>query len=57
MLTLPEDLKLGLMKYLLSNNNDAILETFRVFANLSRHQLIRNYLISKKGKTLVELFF
>ena len=38
------------MKYLLSNNNDAILETFRVFANLSRHKSIRNYLINKKGK-------
>ncbi len=40
------------MRYLLSNNFDAILEVFRVFANLSRHQTIRNYLISKKVNIL-----
>lgn len=40
------------MKYLLSNNYDAILEVFRVFANLSRHREIRNYLISKKVNIL-----
>ena len=40
------------MKYLLSNNFDAILEVFRVFANLSRHQSIRSYLISKKVNIL-----
>ncbi len=39
----------GLMKYLLSNNVDAILEVFRVFANLSRHQSIRSYLVLRKG--------
>jgi hypothetical protein len=44
------------MKYLLSNNNDVILETFRVFANLSRHQSIRNYLINKKGYKLFNFF-
>ena len=40
------------MRYLLSNNYDAILEVFRVFANLSRHRTIRNYLISKKVNKL-----
>ncbi len=42
----------GLMRYLLSNNYDAILEVFRVFANLSRHRSVRNYLISKKVNKL-----
>lgn len=42
----------SLMKYLLSDNFDAILEVFRVFANLSRHHSIRNYLISKKVNLL-----
>ncbi len=42
----------SLMKYLLSENFDAILEVFRVFANLSRHHGIRNYLISKKVNLL-----
>ena len=40
------------MPFLLSNNYDAILEVFRVFANLSRHRAIRNYLISKKVNKL-----
>ncbi len=42
----------GLMKYLLSNNIDAILEVFRVFANLSRHQSIRSYLVLRKVNVL-----
>ena len=37
------------MKYLLSTNMDAVLEVFRVFANLSREQSIRNYLVNRKG--------
>lgn len=38
------------MKYLLSNNFDAMLEVFKVFANLARHRSIRNYLVERKGK-------
>ena len=37
------------MKYLLSNNFEAILEVFRVFANLTRHRIVRNYLVDRKG--------
>lgn len=44
------------MKFLLSNNPDAILEVFRVFANLSRHRSIRNYLISKKVNILATAY-
>jgi len=40
------------MKYLLSTNMDAVLEVFRVFANLSREQSIRNYLVNRKGKRI-----
>ena len=43
------------MKYLLSSNNDAILEVFRVFANLSRHKAIRAYLVLRKGKCQVQV--
>jgi hypothetical protein len=45
-----------LMKYILSNNNDAILEVFRVFANLSRHQKIRTYLIMRKVHILAVVY-
>lgn len=41
-----------LMKYLLSENVDAILEVFRVFANLSREAPLRNYLASRKVNIL-----
>ena len=44
------------MKFLLSNNPDAILEVFRVFANLSRHRSIRNYLINKKVNILATAY-
>ena len=37
------------MKYLLSNNFEAILEVFRVFANLARHKIVRNCLVDRKG--------
>lgn len=40
------------MRYLLSNNSDAILEVFRVFANLSRHPNIRAYLALRKVNIL-----
>ena len=40
------------MKYLLSNNFEAILEVFRVFANLTRHRIVRNYLVDRKGRLL-----
>ena len=43
------------MKYLLSDNLDAVLEAFRVLANLSRHQSVRNYLIAKKGLSPVHV--
>lgn len=46
----------SLMKFLLSNNPDAILEVFRVFANLSRHRSIRNYLINKKVNILATAY-
>lgn len=42
------DLINSLMKYLLSNNFEAILEVFRVFANLTRHRIVRNYLVDRK---------
>jgi len=45
-----------LMKYLLSKNNDAILEVFRVFANLSRDQAIRNYLVTLKVNQLAVVY-
>ena len=44
--------KKGLMKYLLSTNMDAVQEVFRVFANLSREQSIRNYLVNRKVNIL-----
>lgn len=44
------------MKYLLSKNNDAILEVFRVFANLSRDQAIRNYLVTLKVNQLAVVY-
>jgi hypothetical protein len=44
------------MKYLLSDNYDAILEIFRVIANLSRQKVIRNYLVSRKGLFAVSAY-
>lgn len=38
------------MKFLLSNNTDAILEVFRVFANLSHYKEVRNQLVNRKSK-------
>jgi hypothetical protein len=40
----------GLIKYLLSTNSDAVLEVFRVLANLCRDQSVRNYLVLRKSK-------
>ena len=44
------------MKYLLSTNMDAVLEVFRVFANLSREQSIRSYLVSRKVNILATAY-
>ena len=38
-----------MMKFLLSNNFEAITEVFRVLANLSRANSIRAYLSQRKG--------
>lgn len=38
------------MKYLISSNFEAIIEVLRVFANLTRHRVVRNYLVDRKGK-------